>query len=150
MSMVHLRIALALLVDLVFVPISPTNFAGSRGVVLAQDSATSPSAQASRVVPPGMVPNVDHPLGPSYLWVKGHPLEMPYRKCGDLIERTMWGQNIVITDAPCRAKLEEALRINRTEPDIESGPPLLNGSRPEDLRPRDAHADSAPDAEATQ
>jgi len=150
MSKVHLRIALALLVGLVFVPTSLTNFAGSRGVVLAQDSATSPSAQASRVVPPGMVPNIDHPLGPIELWVKGHALEMPYPECANLIERTMWGQNIVITDAPCRAKLEEALRINRTEPDIESGPPLLNGPRPEDLRPRDAHTDPAPDAEATQ
>jgi len=150
MSKVHLRIALALLVGLVFVTISPTNFAGSRGVVLAQDSATSPSAQVSRVVPPGMVPNIDHPLGPIELWVKGHALEMPYPECANLIERTMWGQRVIIADARCKAKLQAALRIDRTEPDIAPGPPLLNGSRPEDLRPRDAHTDSAPDAEATQ
>jgi hypothetical protein len=150
MSKVHLRIALALLVGQVFVPTSPSNFAGSRGVVLTQDSATSPSAQASKVVPPGMVSNIDHPLGPIELWVKGHALEMPYPECANLIERTMWVQRVIIADARCKAKLQEALRIDRTEPDIPPGPPLLNGSRPEDLRPRDAHADSAPDAEATQ
>jgi hypothetical protein len=135
MPKVHLRIALALLVGLVFVPISPTNFVGGRGVVFAQDSATSPSAQASRVVPLGMVPNIDHPLGPIELWVKGHALEMPYPECANLIERTMWGQPVIIADTPCKAKLEEALRINRTEPDVPPGPALLNGSRPEDLRP---------------
>ena len=131
MSKVHLRIALALLAGLIFVPISPANFAGSHGVVLAQGSATSPSAQASPARPPGRAPKIDHPHA-GFLWVKGHPLLMPYRECGDLIERAIWGQQVTIGDAPCKAKLEEALRIERTEPDVESAPPLLNCSRPED------------------
>jgi hypothetical protein len=138
----NLRIMVAILVGLFSAPVSRMDFAESSGVVLAQSSATSPSAQASPATPPGMVPLIEHSHA-GFLWVKGHPLLMPYRGCADLIQRTMWGQQVSITDAPCKAKLEEALRIDRTEPDVESAPPLLNGSRPEDLSPPGTQPDSA-------
>ena len=135
MLRMNLRITIALAVGLILAPISRINFAGSSAVAFAQDSAATPAAQASPVTPPGMAPKIDLPLGPSVLWVKGHPLDMPYPECGNLIERAIWGQQVTITDAPCKAKLEESLRIERTEPDIESAPPGINGSRPEDLSP---------------
>ena len=149
MSKMHLRITLALLVGLICMPMLRTDFAGSSGVVLAQDSATTPSAQSSPAIRPGREPNIDHPLGPSVLWVKGHPLDMPYRECGDLIERTMWGQQVTITDAPCKAMLAEALRIDRTEPDVEAIP-AIDGSRPEDKLPPGIGPDPPTRDEPTQ
>jgi hypothetical protein len=59
---------------------------------------------------------------------------MPYRGCADLIERALWGEQVTVTDAPCKSKLEEALRIDRTEPDVVTVPGI-NGSRPEDKVP---------------
>src|SRR5579864_1089376 len=117
-------ITLALLVGLFSVLISRADFRGSSGIVFAQPSAASPFPQASPVSRPAMAPHRYIPLGPGYLWVKGHPLIMPYRGCADLIERKIWGQQVTITDAPCKAKLEEALRINRTEPDVDAVPSI--------------------------
>ena len=150
MLRMNLRIAIALAVGLISAPISPIDFAGSSAVAFAQDSSATPAAQASQVTPPGMEPNIDHPH-PGFLWVKGHPLLMPYPECSNLIQSAMRGQQVTINDEPCKAKLEEALRIERTEPDVESAPPLLNGSRPEDLSPPPhPPADRAPQAEPTE
>ena len=137
-----------LLLGLVWAAISLTHFAGSGTVAYAQDSAASPSAQASPVTPPGMAPNIDHPH-PGFLWVKGHPLDMPYRECAELIQRTLWGQQVTVNDAPCKAKLEEALKIDRTEPDIEAEP-AINASRPEDLSPPQTPPQRAPADQPTQ
>ena len=134
MSKISSRMPLALLVGAISVLISRSDFSGSGGVVSAQTSATSPTNQASPAGQPAMAPHRYVPPGPGYLWVKGHPLTMPYRRCADLIERRIWGQQATITDAACKAKLEEALRINRTEPDVDAVP-AINGSRPEDLSP---------------
>ena len=133
MSKMSPRIMLALLVVVITVLISRPDFRGCSGAVFAQTSAASPSTQASPVTSPDRVPKVDHPH-PGFLWVKGHPLLMPYSECGNLIERAIWGQQVTITDEPCKTKLAEALRINRTEPDVDAAP-VLNGSRPEDLSP---------------
>src|SRR5260370_1317105 len=112
MSKISPRITHAILAVMISVLISRADFSGSSGVVFAENSAASPAPQASPVSPPAMAPHRYIPLGPGYLWVKGHPLLMPYPGCADQIERTMWGQHVNITDAPCKAKLEEALRID--------------------------------------
>ena len=144
------RIAIVLLAEFFWDPNALVDFRGTGAVMLAQDSAASPSAQASPAGPQHLAHGVLRPLGPGVLTVKGHPLLMPYPERATLIQRTMWGEQVTINDAPCKAKLEEALRIDRTEPDVE-GVPALNGSRPEDLEPAPhAQAERAPQAEPSE
>jgi hypothetical protein len=129
-----IRIAIVLLAGFIWVPIALEDFRGTSAVAFAQDSAASPSVQASPEATQGPVHTFLHQQGPITLWVKGHRLQMPYPECANLITRTRLGEQVAITDAPCKSKLEEALQIDRTEPDIE-GVPAINASRPEDQSP---------------
>jgi hypothetical protein len=143
MPIKNTRIRVALLAGLIWAPLSLPDVGATGAIAFAQDSAASPAAQAAPATPSGMAPVLNRPLGPGFLTVKGHPLLMPYPACATLIQRTMWGEQVTITDAPCKAKLQEAQRIDRTEPDSE-GVPTLNGSRPEDQSPPHAPAERAP------
>ncbi len=59
----------------------------------------------------------DAPPHPLYLTVQGHALEMPYKRCANLIEQALIeNRTVPVPDEKCRSLMLQALELNRSAP----------------------------------